>query len=340
MNRLKLLAVASLSALALSACTGDKNQAAKDPVTAAQDLSAALRANDFNRLTHIMVPPEDYAKLEQRYKDEAAKKPAPSAEESKQFADQMANLTGPDAETKIFADIQPKLAQMGPQIPMGVAMMSGMAGQSIDNNPKLSPDEKTQAKALLTAVTKWASSAPLADPDKAKQAIHVVVTTARDLKLTTLEASQKLTFAETVDKVGIAFGGLRKTMAVYGFDTDKAFDSVKVVKKSEDGDKAVVTISYSLLDTPVTGDVAMIKRDGHWYSADLVKSIEDSLANKPAEAAPAMAAPMAPAAPDANAMPQDANAPGADSAANDQAAPAPAEAPASPASDAASPGTN
>jgi hypothetical protein len=286
MKRLKLLALAGATLLALSACTTNKNEAAKDPVTAVTDLAASVRANDFDRLTHIMVPPDDYAKLEAKYKADAAKHPAPTDEESKQFADQVAKFTAPDAEDKLFADIQPKLAQMGPQIPMGVAMMSGMAGQSIAQNPKMSEAEKTQANAVLTAITKWATTAPLADPDKAKQAIKVVVGTARDLKLTTLEAAQKMSFQDAMQKVGIAVGGLRKTLAVYNFDTDKMLDSVKATKKSEDGDNAVVTVTYTLLDTPVTADVKMVKVDGRWYSADLKKSIEDSLAKKADDATP------------------------------------------------------
>ena len=293
MKRLKLLAVMGLSLLALSACTINKNEAAKDPAVAAKDLAVAIHDNDFDRLSHIMVPPDLYAKLEARYKDEAAKKPAPTAEDEAQFkANFIDKYTAPGAEDKLFAQLQPQLAQMGPQIPMGVAMMSGMAGQSIDQNAKMSPAEKTQANAVLTAITKWATTAPLADPEKAKQAIKVVVGTARDLKLTTLDAMQKLSFSEMMQKAGIAAGGLRKTLAVYGFDTDKMLDSVKAEKKSETGDTAVVTVSYTLLDTPVTADVNMIKRDGRWYSADLVKSVEDSLA-KPAvdTSAPPMAGP-------------------------------------------------
>jgi hypothetical protein len=245
MNRLKLLAVAGLSLLALSACTGDKNLAAKDPATAAKDLAVAFRENDFDRLSHIAVPPDVYAKMDAKDKEESAKKAAPSPEESKQFADNLAKFTAPDAEDKLFAQVQPMLAQVGPQIPMYVAMGSGGLGQAINSSDKLSADEKTQANAMLTAITKWATTAPLADPDKAKQAIHVVVATARDLKLTTEEAAQKLSFSEKMQKVGIGMGGLRKALAVYGLDTDKALDSVTATKKSEDGDNAVVTVAFT-----------------------------------------------------------------------------------------------
>jgi len=337
MKRLKLLAVVGLSLLALSACKMNKNEAAKDPVTAATDLAASVRANDFDRLSHIMVPPDLYAKLEARYKDEAAKKPAPTAEDEAQFkANFIDKYTAPGAEDKLFAQLQPQLAQMGPQIPMGVAMMSGMAGQSIDQNAKMSPAEKTQAKAVLTAITKWASTAPLADPEKAKQAIKVVCDAARDLKLTTLAAAQKLSFSEMAQKAGVAVGGLRKALAVYGFDTDKMLDSVKAVKKSGDDNNAVVTISYTLLDTPVSADINMVQRDGHWYSADLIKSVEDSLANKPAEVAPPMSAPPA-MQPGSDAQPPEGETPASSDQPSD-AQSAPADGASSPASDASNDG--
>ena len=337
MNRLKLVAAAGLSLLALSACTVNKNEAAKDPVTAAKDLSVAVRDNDFDRLSHIMVPPADYTKLEARFKDEQAKKPAPSADESKQFSDSIAKFTAPDAEDKLFAEIQPKLAQMGPQIPMMVGMMSGMAGQSIAQNDKMSPAAKTQATAVLTAVTKWATTAPLSDPDKAKQAIKIVVGTARDLKLTTLDAAQHLSMSEVMQKAGTAIGGLRKTLAVYNFDTDKMLDSVKVEKKSESGDTAIVTVSYSLLDTPVTADMPMVQRDGRWYSADLVKSVEDSLA-KPADAVTAPTTAPGPEGMPASAAPDSASEPTAPPSSDASSEPAPADNASSPASDASNGG--
>lgn len=293
MKRLKLLAVIGLSLLALSACKMNKNEAAKDPVTAVKDIASALRDNDFDRLSHITVSPDLYAQMETRYKEEAAKRPAPTAEQSKQFTDAIAKYTAADAEQKLFAEIQPKLAEAGPQIPMLVGMMSGMAGQSIAQSDKLSADEKTQANAALTAIVKWATTAPLSDPEKAKQAIKVVVGTARDLKLTTLDAMQKLSFSEFVQKYGMAFGGLRKTLAVYGFDTDKSLDSVKVEKKSEDGDNAVVTVSFTLLDAAIKADVPMVKIDGRWYSKHSIDMAKQALA-KPTEAA---AAPMSAAPP-------------------------------------------
>ena len=296
MKRLKLLAILGLSLLALSACKMNRNEASKDPATAAKDIAVSLRENDFDRLSHIAVPPALYAKLEARYKDDAAKQPAPTAEETKGFNDFLAKYTAPDAETKLFAELQPKLAQVGPQIPMVVGMFGGMANQSIQQSETLTPDEKTQANAALTAITKWATTAPLSDPEKAKQAIKVVVETVRGLNLTTLEAARKLSFAEVMQKAGSGFGGFRKALAVYGFDTDKALDSVTTAKKSEDGDNAVVTANLTLIDTPIKFDIAMVKVDDRWYSKQLVDYFNAQLAKPAAEAAPMTAPEQAPAA--------------------------------------------
>lgn len=288
MKRTNLLAIAGLTLLLLAGCKGNPNLAAKDPVTATKDIAAAVRANDFDRLSHIMVPPDVYTKLEARFKEEAAARPKPSDAERKQFADTVAKFTAADAEDKLFAEVQPKLAQVAPQMPMMVAMFGGIAGQGIQQSTSMSPSEKTQANSLLTAITKWATTAPLSDPDKAKQAIKIVAKTARDLKLSTLDDAQAMTFQQTMQKTGIFVGGLRQALAVYGFDTDKALASVDAKKKSETGDAAVVTVNYTLLDTPVTFDIDMVKRDGRWYSADAIKNVENMLA-KPVGAPPAPA---------------------------------------------------
>ena len=296
MKRTNLLAVAGLTLLLLAGCKGNSNEAAKDPVAAAKDIAAAVRANDFDRLSHIAVPPDLYTKLEARFKEEAAAKPKPTDAERKQFADTVTKFTEADAEAKLFAEVQPKLAQVGPQMPMMVGMFGGMAGQSIQQSATMSPSEKTQANALLTAITKWATTAPLSDPDKAKQAIKILVKTARDLKLGTLDEAQALTFQQTMQKTGGFVGGLREVLAVYAFDTDKALASVTATKKSEAGDAAVVSVSYTLMDVPVTFDVNMVKRDDRWYSADAIKNVENMLA-KPVGASPASPMAMSPDAP-------------------------------------------
>ena len=327
MKRIKLLAIAGLTLLLLAGCQGNSNQAAKDPVTATKDIAAAVRANDFDRLSHIMVPPDLYAKLEARFKEEVAAKPKPTDAERKQFTDTIAKYTAADAEEKLFADVQPKLAQVAPQMPMMVAMVSGIAGQGIQQSTTMSASEKAQATAVLTAFTKWATTAPLSDPDKAKQAIKVVVKAARDLKLTTLDEAQTLSFQQTMQKSGIFVGGLRDALAVYGFDTDKALASLDAKKKSETGDHAVVTVNYTLLDTPVTFDVDMVQRDGRWYSADAIKNAENMLAKpvgappiamSPAAAMPAEPTAMSPG--DAQGMPGEAPAANASSATNDASA--------------------
>jgi hypothetical protein len=328
MKSLKLLALSGLALLALSACTEDKNLASKDPVTSVKNIAEAVRQNDYNRLSHIVMTPDQYGKLEARYLDDLKNKPAPTAEESKQFADQIAKFTAPDAEQKMFADIQPKLGQVSASQPMMAAMFQGMVGQSVNNNDKLSAEEKKQATDVINAISKWAATAPFSDPEKAKQSIKIAVETARGMNLTTLDAARKLSFADMIGKTGQGVGALRKILAVYGFDTDKALDSVQVAKKSENGDAAVVTVSYTLLDVKITSDVPMVKIDGRWYCKNAIDMINDSL-NKPA--APQVASDNqppaeAPAANGTSAMP----------AQNEQ--PAPAESAAAPASGSSSAG--
>lgn len=295
MKPLKLLALSGLALLALSACTGDKNLAAKDPVDSAKNIAAAVRADDFDRLSHIMVTPELYDRLKKKYRDDVAKKPAPTAEESRQFADQIAKFTAPDAEKKMFDNLQPKLGQVSASQPMLAAMFQGMAGQAINSNEKWSADEKKQATDLVNAISKWAATAPFSDPEKARQAIKITVDAVRGMHLTTLDAARKLGFADVVAKSGQGVGALRRILAVYGLDTDKALDSVQVVKKSENGDAAVVTVSYTLLETPIKQDVPMVKIDGRWYCKNAIDMVTAAL-NKPAEpATPPAAEPQMPA---------------------------------------------
>jgi hypothetical protein len=285
MNRLRRLAIAGLGLLVLSACTGGKNLAAKDPATAAKDLTVAIRDNDLDRFSHIMVPPDDYAKMQARYQEEVARRPAPTAEEEAQFKTNVVDkYTASDAEDNLFAYLKPVLVEIGPNLPNAFSRTSGLAAQVIANNEHMSKPDKQQAIAVLNAVTAWGKAAPLADLDKAKQAIKIVVGSARDMKLTTLAALEKMNFSETMQKASVAEGGVRNALAVYGFDTDKVLGSVKVEKKSGDDSKAIVIVSFTVLDASVAIDIDMIQRDGRWYSADLVRSVEDALSEKPADA--------------------------------------------------------
>lgn len=287
MNRTTLLAFAGASLLALTACSGGKNEAAKDPVTAEKNLAVALRDNDIDRLSHLVVPPDAYAKLEAKWKEDAAKRPAATPAQESQFAEQLKEWQDPDAEAKMFAKVQPNLAKLGPVLPGYVSIGTGMLSQAVANNASLAPDEKTQASGVLTAIESWAKSAHLDDPDKAKQAIHVVVGTVGDMHLTTYDALQHASYPEAMQKAGVAFGGLRKVLGVYGFDTDTSLDGVTVDKVSEDGDNAVVKVSFRVLDAPVTVQRQMLRIDGRWYD----KALLDGARKKIGDTAPPVATP-------------------------------------------------
>ena len=64
---------------------------------------------------------------------------------------------------------------------------------------------------------------------------------------------------------------------------------------STEGDQATVKISYPLLDKTVSFEMALVRRDEAWYSAEAVRQAEAELAEADAtpEAAPDDRAPAA-----------------------------------------------
>lgn len=285
------LALASLFTLA--ACNKDEAatpvaetpaSAAKktdDPVEAVNSILAKIKANDLAGVAALALPPAKLDEARAKWAKEKTENPA-SAEEKASFAEQMAKHTAPDAEATLYAELEPKLAefetQMAPQLPMLIGMGQGFAMQAINENQDLNEAQKKQATEVIGALAGWAQTAKFADRDLAKKAISLVVKTARDLDVKTLDEVEALDFDGMLGKAGIAFGGIKNLMALYGIDVDATLASAKPALISQDGDAAKVGITYTFLGKQITSETDMVKVDGRWYGKESLDSIFDSLA--------------------------------------------------------------
>jgi len=283
-------------AVSLTACRRDPapvEGAPLEPVAAVEALAAALHDGDLRRYADLSLPPPMRAQQAALWRRQMAVAPPIAAEQVQRYNELMALLTAPDAEARLWAQAEPRLAaiqqQVGPRWSMGVTMMSGFAKTAIAADPTLSAAEQSHAAGVVDAVAAWAGDpAVLTDPARGKAAIGIAVRTARELDLPTLEAARALEHDAMLDKAGVAFRGAKAIAAAFGVDVQAALSQVQaeVVEIDPAGDRAVVRVRYPLLGQQVEFQQPMVRIDGGWYREDAIDALNAALAAE-AEAAPA-----------------------------------------------------
>lgn len=251
-----------------------------------------LKAGDIAGLMQNSLPPAEFAKAKAEWMKDSKDKPITDEDRAK-FAETMGKLTAPDAEQKLYAEIEPQLkafdAQYQTQIPMYVAMGSSWLQGMVQQNKDMSEGEKTQAIAAINALGGWVQKTHFTDPDAVKKVLAIASKTARDMNLKTLDEARALDFDQSMAKARVAFLGVKDALGVYGFPLDKTLDSVKTEVISNDGKAAKVKVNYSLFDAPLSVETEMVNLDGRWYGKHALEKLDE----KNAAAVPAVVAPPA-----------------------------------------------
>lgn len=291
MKRIALLACTGLFAIGLVACGGkDKSEPASeaavarqtsDPAKAVEAFAAKLKENNILEAVQLAVPPARLDEIRTQWKDKMAKE-QPSEEERAEFAANIAKFTAPNAEEALYAELEPLLVkyetEMAAQMPMMIGMGQGFAMQSIQANADLTEAQKQQATEVIGALAGWLQTAKFADRDLARKGIGIAVKAARDLNVKTLDDVRALDFDHAMGKAGIAFGGLKDILALYGFDVNQALASTKASVVSKADGAAKVTVNYTLLGKSLTTEADMIEVDDRWYGKDTIDQLVSGLA--------------------------------------------------------------
>jgi len=281
------LARAALAVLLVAFASGCGKQESNAPVASvsANTPDATIRKSadlmkqgDIAGLLQNALPPADFDKLKADWGKAANEKPI-TDEDRQKFQETMARLTAPDADTAIYADIEPQLkdfdAKYQQQLPMYVAMgtcwLNGMVQQSKD----LSEADKQQAVAAINALAAWVQKTRFTDPESVKKVLAIATRTARDLNLKTLDEARALNFDQSMQKARVAMLGFKDALTVYGFSIDQTLDSVKPEVVANDGKTATVKVNYTLLGTPLTATSQMVNVDGRWYGKDTIEKMKE-----------------------------------------------------------------
>jgi hypothetical protein len=269
-----------LAMLVLVACH-NKEQAATTsggdtPESAVQQSVALIKAGDFDGFWKHALPPADYANLRADWKLPRPGQHPITDEDRARFTQAVQQLTAPNAETTLYTQLKPKLAQLEAQyhdqLPIMIGVGQAILTTGIAQSKTMTENQKQQARDALNVLLPWAQQAPWFDQDKAKQAVGVTVTTARQLDLKSPDQLQSMDFDAAMKQYGIAYAGAKQLLAIYGLSVDDTLNSFKTSTVSVDHDQAHVKIDYTLLGKPLTTDSQLVQIDGRWYSQDLVNS--------------------------------------------------------------------
>lgn len=307
------------SAVALLAACGKSDHSPASPTASATPAKTVLttvqlfKQGDFDGLMKHILPPAQYQRMRAEWKAKHGDIKHISDADRQKFAEGMAQLTAPDAEQKIWAKVQPQLAQASKkyqaQVPLMVGMGQVMMDTKISNSKQLTADQKKQATGVVDAIGGWAQKADWTNPDKLKQAIGVVTDTARKLDIKTLDQAVKMNYDQAMKRYTTGWNGIKGILGIYGLSVDKTLDSATAKTLSSDAHTATVRVDYTLLGKPQELTVDLIKIDGRWYDKDLLdhwrKALDEgskpasaatTAASAPAKASSSPAAPAAPAA--------------------------------------------
>ncbi|HET6804805.1 MAG TPA: hypothetical protein VFH59_05105 [Frateuria sp.] len=275
----RLLALLALSALAACQSHDTPARAATNPSpeAAVQQSIDLVRAGDFAGFWQHALPPHDYAMLREDW-GQAHAGAQPLDEAGRERLDAaLQQLAAPDATATLDGRLQPWLAKTqaryGDQLPLLVGIARALASKSIEENPRLTDTQKRHAVALVDALGPWAQQAPWFDRQKARQAVGVVVATARELGLRDAQSLRRMDFDQAMRSYAIAFHGLERLLALYGLPLDEALGSARVVPLEYHPPYARVRIEYRVLGTPLSMESTLVQQNGHWYDQDLLESV-------------------------------------------------------------------
>lgn len=248
---------------------------ASTPAAAAEASAKAFQNNDALGLVKSALPPSAYNELKSKFEEKMASNPI-SDEERREFAENLAKITGPTAVDDLMAQIEPQLEAMKPQMSGMVAMGIAGAQMAINNpeNSEMSESQKAQIVAVLNGLQGWAMKTDFADAGKLRAALTDISNAVKATGVTSLDDIKAMKFEDLLGKGSVLLAGVKKALKQYDLNLDAIVASQKVQVLNESGNTATIKTTMDVFGVPVESETEMVKIDGGWYSKDGVENLK------------------------------------------------------------------
>ncbi|MCE4074364.1 hypothetical protein [Stenotrophomonas sp. 17(2023)] len=281
----------SLCAVAVLAAGCRRSQeplpgAATEPAAAVRQLVQHLHDDDLAGYARAAVPPAQYAELEAAWAQGHSRWPLDQLPLHDKLPALLATLSAADAETRLQRAFKAQIAGQAAGVRQAAHSLGLFGEQYISHQGDYSADERAHYVQLVKALSAWAQAAPLSDPKLARSAITTFTTAARATGLDSDAALQAAGMTGSLQRLSPFAAASKQVLASYGLSLDESVAQMRTGLSSQDGDSAVVHVQYPLAGHDIDLQVALQRRQGHWYLARTLAEVDAVLAAARAAAPP------------------------------------------------------
>ena len=252
---------------------------AATPAAAVTDLIADLRRNALADLPRTALPPALYARVEAGWRAGRSRWPLTELPLDDSIPGLLHALTQPDAERKLQARFRQQLSGQTRALQEAARGLGLWGRQYLAREGQYNAQQRRHYVQLVDAVSSWAAQAPLGDPERGRDSVHLLVNgAARGAPAGADDFSRMGMDASLKGLVPLYLAG-KQMLGRYGLGVDAALASVRADTVEIRGDTATVRVKYLLAGREIETVMDVVRRDGRWYLADYLAAAEASLAD-------------------------------------------------------------
>lgn len=266
---------------------------ADKPAQAVRLLTRHLRDNALDAYARDAVPPELHARLETAWREGRTRWPLDELPLGEHLPGVLAALQAPESEARWRKVFDRQFANADREIDSTAATLGLFGVQYVQNEGEFSESERDHYTQLVAAMSRWAQSAPLADPGRAHAALPRLAAAARRTGLASEADFARLGMDDSLRRMAPFTAAVKLALASYGLDLDASLDALDASLQSQTGDTARVRMRYLLAGEPVDTLVEVERHEGRWYLSDVLRHARAALERPAAAAAGPAGAPAA-----------------------------------------------
>lgn len=289
-RRLRAVAAASLAlALAATACQREPaapplRGGASKPAQAVQLLTRHLRDNDLAAFARDAVPPALHAQLETAWREGRTRWPLDELPFDERLPALLGALAAPGSEARLQQVFDRQFSGNHAELKAAAASLGLFGVQYVRQEAGFSDGERQHYTQFIEALGRWAVSAPLGDPQRARRAIPQLAAAARKTGLRAEADFGRAGMAGSLRRLSPFAATVKQVLDGYGLRLDDSLGQMQAGLQQQTGDTAIVRMRYTLGGYPIDTDVAVERRGGRWYLSDYLRHAQAAVATPSATA--------------------------------------------------------